>query len=423
MKIKRFFAKDMRQAIRMVREDQGDDAVILSSQKKADGVEVVIAIDYDEAVVEAALKDERVVVRGRDESVEPAIADDNVSIKSTALDTMEDMPIERPVRSSASQISWSQDPAIVEMQHEVKALRGLLENQMAHLAWGEMSRKNPNRAELLRRLNQMGVQSDLCEELVADVAQVNDVERAWRRLLGHLGQRIQVTDDDILNHGGVVALVGPTGIGKTTTIAKLAARYALRHGARSVALISTDNYRIGAHEQLLTYGRILGIPVQVAAGRQELADAIENMVDKRLILIDTAGMSQRDLRLSEQFDTLQAEGVAIRTYLTLSATTQTPVVEEAVKAFSNIPIEGCIITKMDESMVLGGILSVVARHHLPVAYIGDGQRVPEDIHQARADKLVSHAASLMKEMNESSWNYEIAERLGGMVADIQETHV
>lgn len=417
MKIKRFFAKDMRQAIRMVREDQGDDAVILSNQKTADGVEVVIAIDYDEAVVEAALKNEVGEASPPERDPVPDIAEDKVSIRSATVNEMEDIPVARPTRSSASQISWSQDPAIVEMQHEVKALRGLLENQMAHLAWGEMSRKNPNRAELLRRLNQMGVQSDLCEELVADVAQVKDVERAWRRALGSLGQRIQVTDDDILNQGGVVALVGPTGIGKTTTIAKLAARYALRHGARSVALISTDNYRIGAHEQLLTYGRILGIPVQIAAGRQELVDAIENMVDKRLILIDTAGMSQRDLRLSEQFDTLQAEGSVIRTYLTLSATTQTPVVEEAVRAFSNIPIDGCIITKMDESMVLGGILSVVARHHLPIAYIGDGQRVPEDIHPARADNLVSRAASLMKEMNESGWNYEIAERLGGMVAD------
>jgi len=390
MKIKRFFAKDMRQAMRMVKEDQGADAVILSNQETAEGVEVVVAIDYDESVIASALQD-------------PARAE---------------MPPGEDVNHNAvNQISWSQDPSIVEMRNEVKALRGLLENQVAHLAWGDMSRRDPNRAELLRRLNNMGVQSDLCEEMVNEVSQIKDIDRAWRRVQGCLSSRIQVTDDDILSQGGIVALVGPTGIGKTTTIAKLAARYALRHGPHSVALISTDNYRIGAHEQLMTYGRILGVPVQVASNRQELSNTLKGMADKRLILIDTAGMSQRDLRLSEQFDTLQAEDVVIRTYLTLSATTQTPVLEETIRAFSTMSIDGCIITKIDESMVLGGVLSVVARHGLAVAYIGDGQRVPEDIHPARADKLVTNAVSLMKEMKGNDWNYGIAEQFGEMVAN------
>lgn len=387
MKIKRFFAKNMRQAMIMVKEDQGPDAVLLSSQKTKEGVEVVIAIDYDESVLENALQMERDTVHREND-------DDAIQ-----------------------QISWTQDPSIVNMREEVKALRGLLENQVAHLAWGDMSRRDPNRAELLRRLNNMGIQSDLCEEMVDEVSQIKDVERAWRRIQGCLSGRIQITNDDILDQGGIVALVGPTGIGKTTTIAKLAAHYMLRHGPRSVALISADNYRIGAHEQLMTYGRILGIPVQVATDQQALSNMLQEMADKRLVLIDTAGMSQRDLRLSEQFDTLQVKGATIRTYLTLSATTQTAVLEETVRAFSTMPIDGCIITKLDESMMLGGVLSVVIRHKIPVAYVSDGQRVPEDIHPARADKLVTNAVTLMKEMKENTWNYGIAEQFGEMVAN------
>jgi flagellar biosynthesis protein FlhF len=197
-----------------------------------------------------------------------------------------------------------------------------------------------------------------------------------------------------MDQGGVVALVGSTGVGKTTSVAKLAARYVLRHGQRHVALVTTDSYRIGAHEQLMTYGRLLGIPVQIASDHKELHSALNSLADKRLVLIDTAGMSQRDVRLSEQFATLADSGIPIRTLLVLSATAHPSVLTETVEAFSSVDLEGAILTKLDEAAKLGGVLSTVINQQLPLMFVTDGQRVPEDMHLARAQNLVQKAAEL-----------------------------
>jgi flagellar biosynthesis protein FlhF len=217
----------------------------------------------------------------------------------------------------------------------------------------------------------------------------------------------------------MIALVGSTGVGKTTSVAKLAARYALRHGQRSVALVTTDCYRIGAHEQLFTYGRILGVPVQVASSHEELQSTLASLADRRLVLIDTAGMSQRDLRLAEQLATLRDSGFPLRTYLVLNVTTQLNVLDEAVRAFGKAALEGCILTKVDEAASLGGVLSVVAKHRLPLAYVGDGQRVPEDLHPARAHNLVNRAVSLMQQAGQDSNDETLAERFGGMAANVR----
>jgi flagellar biosynthesis protein FlhF len=271
---------------------------------------------------------------------------------------------------------------------------------------------------LLRRLSGLGLTAGLCRSLAEQVGPAADEDQAWRRALGLLAHRLPVTDDDILNTGGVVALVGSTGVGKTTTVAKLAARYALRHGQRSVALVTTDCYRIGAHEQLFTYGRILGVPVQAVASHDELQTTLASHADKRLVLIDTAGMSQRDVRLAEQFATLRDSGFPLHTYLVMTATTQASVLEEAVRAFGAAALSGCILTKLDEAANLGGVLSVVAKHQLPLAYVGDGQRVPEDLHPARAHNLVNRAVSLMQQAGQDSNDETLAERFGGMAANV-----
>ena len=161
-----------------------------------------------------------------------------------------------------------------------------------------------------------------------------------------------------------------------------------------MALVTTDSYRIGAHEQLMTYGRLLGIPVQVASDHKELRSTLNSLADKRLVLIDTAGMSQRDLRLSEQFATLGGSSIALRTLLVLSATSHRTVVDETIRAFSGVSLDGAILTKLDEAASLGGVLSAVIRQQLPVMFVANGQRVPEDMHPARAANLVQQAAQL-----------------------------
>ena len=446
MKIKRFFAEDVRGAIRAVRDELGVDAVILSNREVAGGIEIVAAVDYDENLVNNYAADTSTgapaelpaeAINGRP-SVTLAKASETYQSAAERYEAppahersarsaapMSDIPAgdgatvppahsrESTRAHAATRIEWSQEPTLVEMRREMEDLRGMMQSQLSSLAWGDLARRNPYRAKLLQQLLDLGMAPAVCRELADRTPPDEDFDRVWRRALGELSHRIPVADDDILDQGGMIALVGPTGVGKTTTIAKLAARFVLRHGARSVALISTDGYRIGAHEQLRAYGRILDIPVRIANDGQELHDALVSLSDRRLVLIDTAGMSQRDVRLSEQFALMARTGFPIQNYLVLSATTQRGGLDEALRAFSESNLRGCILTKVDEAASLGAALSVTIEHRLPVAYVTDGQRVPEDIRPARPHTLVTRAVELMRQGEKSLQNELLA-----MVNDI-----
>jgi flagellar biosynthesis protein FlhF len=402
MKVKRFFAPDMRQAIQKVRDDQGPDAVILSNRRVDGGVEIIAALDYDEALFESQLAAGKAA--GPDV---PASASNTAESRESASATEPRQP-----RTAARTLDWAQDPAIVAMREEIKQLRGLLENQLAHLAWNDRERREPLHTEVMRRLSGMELDTALVEKVSAPTVHARDDRHAWQLALTELSATLPIADNDFLDQGGVVALVGSTGVGKTTSVAKLAARYVLRHGRRHVALVTTDSYRIGAHEQLMTYGRLLGIPVQVASDNKELRSTLNSLADKRLVLIDTAGMSQRDVRLSEQFATLADSGVPIHTLLVLSATLHPSVLEETIRAFSGVPLDGAILTKLDEAASLGGVLSTVIKQHLPLMFVANGQRVPEDLHPARAQSLVQQAAELASS-RDLPGDSVMAERFGG----------
>ncbi|MBA1149512.1 flagellar biosynthesis protein FlhF, partial [Ectothiorhodospiraceae bacterium WFHF3C12] len=313
----------------------------------------------------------------------------------------------------ASRIEWTQEPAMRAMQEELKTLRSLFQDQLQLMEWHRMGQQQPVRTSLLKRLNGLGLGNDVCRKLADRLGTGEDPDAAWRRALGVIAKNLPVNADDIVDQGGIVAVVGPTGVGKTTTVAKLAARYALRHGHRHVALVSTDNFRIGGQDQLRNFARILGVPVHTAGSREELGQVLEELADKRLVLVDTAGMSQRDMRLNEQLQTLSGAHAGIRTYLLLSATTQLSTLAETVKAFRHIKPAGCIVSKVDEATSLGGVLTVLLRSQLKVAYLGTGQRVPEDLQPARREKLVETACRLSEAFQQDEDEETLALSMGG----------
>ena len=301
------------------------------------------------------------------------------------------------------------------MRADIVSIRRLLEHQLSGLMWQEVERQEPMRAMMIKRLEKMGLSDQLADQLACYIPEDLPTNEAWPALLDLLADQLITTNDCILEAGGVVALLGPTGVGKTTTVAKLAARAAMEFGPQQIALVTTDNYRIGAHEQLATYGRILGCPVRVAKDAQELADILHQLRHRRLVLLDTAGMGQRDIRLSEQLDTLmQNSGAKIRSYLVMPATSQRRVLQETLEHFRRIPLSGCVLTKLDESLSLGEIIGVAIQNALPIAYLADGQRVPEDLKVATGNYLVSRANELLElELSQQShlWSSDSSDNI------------
>ncbi|MDA6066547.1 MULTISPECIES: flagellar biosynthesis protein FlhF [Idiomarina] len=423
MKIKRFFAEDMRRGLQQVKETLGPDAIILSNKKVNGGIELVAAIDPDAQQAQpmaeqapnepAASKTPEVpaeslqeLLQRQAQAEQPAQRTAEQEVAEPATQRPEPKP--EPQGFADSQLSDDIFPeqvnapaaddsqAIAELRSQVNGIRQLLEHQLSGLMKQEMDREEPTRAMLMNRLMSMGLSERVADQIACFIPEGGSDDEAWEQTLHLLEGQLNTTSDDILTRGGAVALVGPTGVGKTTTIAKLAARYAQRHGADKVALITTDTFRIGASEQLQTYGRIIGCPVKVAKNAQELADALLSLRQKSLILIDTAGMGQRDKRLSEQLSQLiQNSRLRIRPYLVLSATSQNQVLMDAVKQFKTLPLSGCIFTKLDECLSLGESISVAIEHGLPVGYLTNGQQVPEDIRVADANFMVAEAERLL----------------------------
>ncbi|MBY3787251.1 flagellar biosynthesis protein FlhF [Photobacterium carnosum] len=508
MKIKRFFAKDMRSALSEVKEELGPDAVIMSNKKVSGGVEIVAAVDPEphpsniknnhvaRDELEQGLGQARRKLADDKVNVSPLVskqfasvlqnyaATTNVPDEMASVDSLtallqrqskhqnqqqsqpnhtndgdrgqarqhdyhndnhdqqrQQLTAERQSLSSPSKPArryddhpqdlnigdytrpsskhyereasvgrkprldpsryeakgTRKDDELEGMRAEIISIRRLLEHQLSGLMWQEVERQEPMRAMMIKRLKTMGLSDQLADQFACYISEDLPINEAWPALLDLLADQLITTDDCILEVGGVVALLGPTGVGKTTTIAKLAARAAMEFGPHQIALVTTDNYRIGAHEQLATYGRIMGCPVRVAKDAQELADILHQLRHRRLVLLDTAGMGQRDIRLSEQLDTLmQNSGAKIRSYLVMPATSQRRVLQETLEHFRRIPLSGCVLTKLDESLSLGEIIGVAIQNALPIAYLADGQRVPEDLKVATGNYLVSRANELLE---------------------------
>ena len=492
MKIRRFFGKDMRDALKQVKDELGGDAVIMSNKKVANGVELVAAIDpasintatnhrsptakHDdlgqqdlgqqkgrlqtpaniqykaatslrEIVGDSgpdslkALLEQRLTKQGAGEPAYHQALSSSQSQTRPLSEASDHSPVhysqqasygsipepradERIFRSPAfiepadnsmhsmnenSQEKGNQaagiipPPSVLEpaqldiIRAELESIKNVLKFQVSELADERKKRHNPVHHYLHGQLIKMGVSKDLATQFVEFLPYQIDEKQGWKYILNLLSNRLHVGGNDILSQTGVVALVGPTGTGKTTTVAKLAAKYAQKYGAEQVALVTIDTYRIAAFEQLATYGKIIGCAVKKAHNSQELNDILYQMRNKKLVIIDTAGFSQRDLRLVNQLtDYEQKVNVDIRKYLVLPAGSQYQVLNQTVKAYQATQISGCIFTKLDECYSMGEALSVIIENDLSLSYVTDGQRVPEDIKLADSANLTLIAAKLFK---------------------------
>ncbi len=420
MNVRKFIAATARDALRKVRETLGPDAIILSNRGIPGGVEIMAV----------AARDMEMIVPPPRDSLQPGgpgdggavaapqrgRADDRAAMRSTAASARRhqgnraDATVPS-LAASARPLAASPPPgeggpsaagaAVVPaaVMDEIRSLRRILEQQLAGFAWGEGARSDPAKTEVLRQMLDAGFSPRFAREVLADLPRELDAAQAlaWVRRRAEHDMLTIDGETDVVDQGGIYALVGPTGVGKTTTAAKLAARCVLRHGARKLALVTTDGYRIGAHEQLRIYGRILGVPVHLARDAKDLRATLHDLRHTHMVLIDTMGMSQKDRMVGEQVAMFRDSDV--RSLLLLAATSRGDTLDDVVRAYCGLGLAGCVLTKVDEAASLASSLDVLIRHELRLYYVSNGQRVPEDLHLPNRPYLLHRA---FKDLPETS---------------------
>ena len=427
MKVKKFTAATSRDALRKVREALGPDAVILSNRPVDGQVEILALDNEDVASLAAPALDSEMAQpqpnlqlqqfddlasaapapaflarRLQDAAPTPAPAaparaepgPGYAERRAPAAEPAIDMSAMASMMSAA--VAQARESAAAEMtgmMNEIRAMRGLMETQLAELSWNATTQRQPHKAGVLREMLGAGFSATLARHLLEKMPAARDANEAMRWVRTVLAHNLTTVgnEDDMLANGGVFALVGPTGVGKTTTTAKLAARCVMRHGPDKLALITTDAYRIGGHEQLRIYGKILGVMVHSVKDEADLRIALKELRNKHTVLIDTIGMSQRDHMVAEQVAMLSSSGAQVKRLLCLNSTSTNETLNEVVRAYHGSGLHGAIMTKMDEAASIGGVLDVMIRHKLNLHYISNGQRVPEDLHVADSRLLVDRA--------------------------------
>ncbi len=362
MNIRKIFGKTSREALFEVKRLLGPDAAVLSNRSVEGGVEIMAMAADDIPPAESR----------------PAVRDAPIAVEA----------IPQPPKSAAQPpLAESMVQTILS---EIAAMRTDIEQQLDGLAWGEAQRRDPARMTLLRTLLQAGFSPALSRKIMDRLPTGLDASESNAWVQTAIARNLPIEPADaMITQGGVYALMGPTGVGKTTTTAKLAARCVVRHGAESLALLTTDSYRIGGQEQLRIYGRILGVSVHAVHDGADFKRALAELKNKHLVLIDTVGVGQRDQMVAEQVNLL-CSGNA-RRLLLLNATCSGQTLDDVIQAYQGNGLHGCIVTKLDEAATIAPVLDAVVRHKLPLHYVANGQRVPEDLHIANRDVLVHRA--------------------------------
>ena len=461
MNIKRFFATSSREVLNMVRNELGADAVIISN-RSTDGGNEILAVrgsDMDNLISNKTPQETKAksVSPQLQESVinETAInkevIDDDIKSLETikteemiALLTTKRSPVNTVKTQSslnlqgitnhatglidsklinqhlAKQTPQQQvaklDEATPQRTHEmhsvmqeIRQIRADIDTQLSEISWLNQQHREPAKKTLLKTMLNAGFSAGLARYFVKMMPS-NMPEKeaiAWAKNILANNLKTMAEESEILDKGGVFALVGPTGVGKTTTTAKLAAKFVMKHGTSKLALITTDAYRIGGHEQLRIYGKILGVMVHAVKDEADLKIALEELKQKHTILIDTVGVSQRDRMVAQQIAMLSNNNSQIKKILCLNATNTIETLTDVVSAYrgngaNGTGLDSCIITKIDEAATIGNALDVVIQQKLKIYYLTNGQRVPEDIHLADKNWLVHHAFNAKSALNKQS---------------------
>lgn len=452
MNVRKFIAANARDALRKVKETLGNDAIILSNRGIPGGVEIMAVAARDMAmIVPTQVADSTPAPRPAPRPLQMEPEDDyrvllssarakvsqtgqstaNLSSQPAAVNrprttisnAESSMPLvnagiprtgslrnlevnkalfaqqaaaivaERNAPPPASVVPPRPEAEIIprEVMDEIRSLRKIVEQHLAGIAWGEAARSQPVKTEVMRQMFDSGFSPQFARDILADLPIEMDVVQATAWVRGAADRSLLTinNEDDIVDKGGIYALVGPTGVGKTTTTAKLAARCVLRHGPSKVALVTTDSYRIGAHEQLRIYGRILGVSVYLVKDAGELQQTLKELRHKHMVLVDTMGMSQKDKLVPELTDMLA--NCDVQRLLLLSATSRGDTLDDVVRAYDGANLAGCILTKIDEAASLATPLDVIMRQGLRLHYVSNGQRVPEDLHLPNRGYLLHRA--------------------------------
>ena len=409
MNVRKFIAATAREALHKVKELLGPDAIILSNRAIPGGVEIM-AVSAGDMDMLAPLPAKEAPQSNNDYTVRLSSQMASMSEQRATLTQTQQPSLKTPLQSKLPPLAPRPAPQFdrpamampgaekaqaevvpAEVMEEIRSLRKMFEQHLAGVAWGESARAEPVKTETLRQMLDAGFSPRFSRDLLLDLPRELNAREAlaWVKSGADRSFLTINAESDIVDRGGVYALVGPTGVGKTTTTAKLAARCVLRHGASKVALVTTDGYRIGAHEQLRIYGRILGVSVHLVKDADELKQTLFDLQHKHMVLVDTMGMSQRDRMVEEQVAMFGNSNV--KRLLLLSATSRGDTLDDVIRAYNGPDLAGCILSKVDEAASLASSLDVIIRHGLRLHYVSNGQRVPEDLHLPNRAYLLHRA--------------------------------
>jgi flagellar biosynthesis protein FlhF len=389
MPTQKFVAPNMSEALRAARQKLGGDALIMSARDLQEGVEIIAIspADIPNTGVNSA------------PATKPATV--NPPTQPPALQVVKPAPASLPVAAPAvATPEPSTEAGSSGLLAEVAELKHMLRAHLSQRVWEDLSDHMPLEAEALKLMLNAGFSPEFSAGFTSNL-KLGKVKR--EKLLDHMQRQLErklkvANPIDVFDGGGVFAFVGPTGVGKTTAIAKIAARCVLRYGRDSVALFTTDTFKIGAQEQLKVYAKIIGVPVVSLRDAGDLASKISDMSRRKIILLDTAGVSQREAQMLEQNEVLRAGGTSLKRILVMSSTTNLHTLEDVIlmhtmahKTAAGPAFVGSLITKTDEAAQLSSVVDCLIRHKLPLMFFSNGQRVPEDLNQANAAYLCYRA--------------------------------